>query len=356
MRHALQLARAQLGQTWPNPSVGAVVVKDNKIIGEGATAKGGRPHAETIALAQAGDAGKGATMYVTLEPCSHVGQTLPCAQAIIDAGITHCIIATRDPNPKVDGGGIKMLKDAGIKITTGVCKKEASEQNRGFFSVIERGRPFIALKIATTSDSKIAAAANTRTNITSAEAREHGQQLRAEFDAILTGIGTVLADDPLLTVRVLGLEHKSPVRVILDSELRTPPTSKIIQTAQNVPVWIFTSLRAQAKQSMDRHATIVARDDETLESTLKSLAERGITRLLVEAGQELNTAFLDHDLVDRIYWYQSPDTLEGGLDAVKNSPLSERLSGWQPVGDMLTLASDTLTILEKPCSLASSTI
>ena len=320
MRHALTLARAQLGQTWPNPSVGAVVVKDNTIIGEGATAKGGRPHAETIALAQAGNAAKGATMYVTLEPCSHVGQTPPCAQAIIDAGISHCIIATRDPNPKVDGGGIKMLKDAGIKITTGVCKKEASEQNRGFFSVIERGRPYIALKIASTADEKIAAAENTRTDITSAAAREHGQALRAEFDAILTGIGTVLADDPLLTVRTKGLEHKSPIRVVLDRQKRLPETSKVL------PAWTY---------------------DLPLEEVIKDLTERGITRLLIEAGQALNTAFLDHDLVDSVYWYQSPDTLEDGLDAVKNSPLSERLSGWQPVGDMLTIGDDTLTILEK---------
>jgi diaminohydroxyphosphoribosylaminopyrimidine deaminase/5-amino-6-(5-phosphoribosylamino)uracil reductase len=329
MKHALEFAQAQLGQTWPNPSVGAVIVQNNIIIGEGATAKNGRPHAETIALAQAGDAAKGATMYVTLEPCSHVGQTPPCAQAIIDAGISHCIIATRDPNPKVDGGGIKMLKDAGIKVTTGVCKKEANEQHRGFFSVIERGRPYIALKIATSADEKIAATANTRTTITGTAAREHGQRLRAEFDAILTGIGTVLIDNPQMNVRIKGLEHKSPIRIVLDRQHRLPATSKIL------PAWTY---------------------DLPLEDVIKDLTERGITRLLIEAGQALNTAFLDHDWVDRVYWYQSPDTLEGGLDAVKNSSLSQRLSGWQPVGDMLTLASDTLTILEKPCSRASSTI
>lgn len=326
MQQALELARAQLGQTWPNPSVGAVVVKDDMVIGIGATAKGGRPHAETIALEQAGANAKGATLYVTLEPCSHHGQTPPCAEAIIKSGISHCIIATRDPNPKVDGGGIKMLKDAGIAVTTGISKKAACEINRGFFSVIEKGRPYIALKIATSADEMIAAAPGVRTDITSIQAREHVQTLRAEFDAILTGIGTVLADDPQLNVRIQGMEHRSPQRIVLDRNHRLPESAKIL------PTWTY---------------------DCSLKETIADLTERGITRLLVEAGQGLNTAFLESELVDRIYWYRAPIEIGGnGLPALKNSPLSAQLGGWQQVGDVLAIGTDTLTILENPCSPA----
>jgi diaminohydroxyphosphoribosylaminopyrimidine deaminase / 5-amino-6-(5-phosphoribosylamino)uracil reductase len=241
MRTALSLARRQLGQAWPNPSVGAVIIKNGDMIGQAATARGGRPHAETIAITQAGDHARGATLYVSLEPCAHQGQTPPCTQAIIDAGITCVVVACRDPNPKVNGEGIAQLKAAGIDVIEDVCHAEATDINRGFFSVITRGRPFISLKIATSQDGKITNAASKSKWITSEAARQHGHLLRSQYDAIATGIGTVLADDPLLTCRLPGMEDKSPVRIVFDSQLRLPPTSKLVQTAAQVPVWVFTN-------------------------------------------------------------------------------------------------------------------
>ncbi len=320
MQQALALARANLGQTWPNPTVGAVIVKDEKIIGEGATAQGGRPHAETIALAKAGHNAKGATLYVTLEPCSHHGQTPPCVDAIIAAGISECIIACGDTNPQVGGQGIAALKAAGIKVTVGICEAEARELNRGFFSVIEKKRPFIAMKIATSKNGKIAERAGVRTQITGEESFQHAQQLRAEFDAILTGIGTVLADDPLLTVRISGMEHRSPARVVLDSHRRLPANAKIH------PTWVYK------------------RSDDVIEA----LTQRGITRLLIEAGQGVNTSFLASGMVDRIYHYQAPHEIgTQGLDAVAEGL---DLAGWQCVEEVI-LGNDKLRILE-PCSPA----
>lgn len=323
MLRALELARAHLGQAWPNPAVGAVIVKDGIIIGEAATAKGGRPHAETIALGQAGTQAKGATLYVTLEPCSHHGKTPPCADAIIKAGISECVIACRDPHQAVNGTGVERLKAAGIHITEGIGKEEAQETHRGFFSIIHKKRPFIALKMATSRDGKIAAYAGQRTDITGGPARLHGQALRAEFDAILTGIGTVLADDPLLTVRIPGMEHRSPVRIVLDSHNRLPAHSHLRQTEKQVPVWVYT-----------RNHDVIA-----------ELTERGITRLLIEGGQGINTHFLQSGLVDRIYWYQAPHTL--GPDALDAMAGGLCLDGWQPVGDVIKLGADHCIILEK---------
>lgn len=323
MQRALALARTSLGQAWPNPAVGAVIIKNNEIIGEGATAKGGRPHAETIALAQAGEAARGATLYVTLEPCSHHGKTPPCTDAIIKAGISECIIACRDPNPQVNGQGIAQLKKAGINITEGICEQEARELNRGFFSVIEKNRPYIALKIATSKDEKIAQGAGIRTDITGKEARLHAQHLRAETDAILIGIGTVLADDPLLTVRIPGFEQRSPVRVLLDSHARLPAHSKLRQTEKDVPVWVYT-----------RHDDVIA-----------DLTRRGITRLLIEGGQGINTHFLQSGLVDRLYWYQAPHNIgPQGMDAVLGGL---QLTDWHQSGDVLQLGADICTIYER---------
>jgi diaminohydroxyphosphoribosylaminopyrimidine deaminase/5-amino-6-(5-phosphoribosylamino)uracil reductase len=328
MQHALALARRNLGQTWPNPSVGAVIVKDGNIIGEGATARGGRPHAETQAIAQAGTKAKGATLYVTFEPCAHRGQTPPCTRAIIEAGIGCAVIACRDPAGHVNGQGIAQLKAAGIEAIEGVCESEARELNRGFISVMERKRPFVALKIAASKDGKIAGGKERW--ITGEAARAHGQLLRSRYDAILTGIGTVLADDPLLTVRIPGLEDKSPVRVVLDRQNRLPAGSKIAATKDAVPTWVLST--------------------PTLEETLSVLAEKGITRLLVEAGKTLNTAFLQRGLVDRIYWFCAPAAIgEGGLCAIEGG--LSALASWQ-VLEHTALPPDTLEILE-PCSPAS---
>jgi diaminohydroxyphosphoribosylaminopyrimidine deaminase/5-amino-6-(5-phosphoribosylamino)uracil reductase len=321
MHHALTLARAQLGQSWPNPSVGAVVVKDGVIIGKAATAKGGRPHAEPQALAQAGEAARGATLYVTLEPCSHHGQTPPCTRAIIEAGIKRVVVACRDPHP-AHGGGSAQLRAAGIMVEEGLCEEEAREMNRGFFSVVEKNRPYVALKIASSADEKIAGGA-TRW-ITGEAAREEVHRLRSRYDAVLTGIGTVLADDPRLDVRLLGLEHRSPVRVVLDRNHRLPKDAKILRGAS--ACWVLHT--------------------PTLPETLQELAQRGITRLLVEAGHGLNTAFLQSGLADRVYWFKAPHAIGAqGLSAT-NPALGVLLKGWKKTGESLNFGDDTLEIYD----------
>lgn len=324
MRIALSLARRNLGQTWPNPSVGALVVKDNHIIGEGYTARGGRPHAETEALQQTGPQARGATLYVTLEPCSHHGKTPPCTDAIINAGASTVVIACGDPNPQVNGQGIVQLKKAGIEVIEHVCEKEAIELNRGFFSTIQKKRPYVALKIATSLDGKIAGG-KTRW-ITGEQARNFGHLLRSQYDAIATGIGTVLADDPLLNCRLTGLEDRSPVRVLFDRKNRLPKDSQLAKTSNDIPLWIMQSPLPEAMQE---------------------LAQKGITRLLVEAGQQLSTAFLHSGLVDRIYWFRAPLVIgDEGLAA-----FSEALpTQWKQI-ERRFLGIDNLEIYE--CSPAS---
>ncbi len=324
MRIALSLARRNLGQTWPNPAVGALLVKDGQIIAQGWTARGGRPHAETEALGDAGDLAKGATLYVTLEPCTHHGKTPPCTDAIIKAGIARCVIACRDPNPLVNGKGIEQLRNAGIEVIEDVCKNEAAAINCGFFFVIEKKRPYVALKLATSRDGKIAG--GEKRWITGEQARAYGHLLRSRHDAIATGIGTVLADDPLLTCRLPGLEDRSPVRVVFDRQERLPRDSQLAKTADTIPVWVMA---------------------QPLPEALAALAQKGITRLLVEAGQKLSTAFLLNGLIDRIYWFRAPIEIgEGGLSATSEAI---DLAHWQRI-DHITLQPDTLDILE--CSPA----
>jgi len=333
MQQALALSRHNLGQTWPNPAVGAVVVKDGKIVGEGWTGRGGRPHAETEALKMAGEKAKGATLYVTLEPCSHHGKTPPCADAIIAAGISTCVVACRDPHTQVNGQGIAQLKKAGIEVIENICANEACKIHEGFFSLVQKKRPFVALKIATSQDGKITTGIPGKQWITSEPAREYGHKLRSEYDAILTGIGTVLADDPLLTCRISGLEDKSPVRVILDRKHRLPSTSQIAKTQGNIPTWVL--------------------DLPGIPAVLSHLAEKGITRVLVEAGQKLNTTFLESGLVDRIYWFKAPVMIgEKGLPVLEGAenPLS-RLAKEHSV-EHISLPPDNLDIIEL-CSPAS---
>lgn len=324
MQCALALAQENLGQTWPNPSVGAVVVKNNQIIGEGRTGRGGRPHAETETLKNI-DA-RGATLYVTLEPCSHHGKTPPCTDGIIAAGIKTCVIACRDPHPNVNGQGIAKLKAAGIEVIEGVCEQEAQRSHEGFFSVVQKKRPFIALKIATSQDEKITTGVPGQQWITSEPARAYGHTLRSQYDAILTGIGTVLADDPLLTCRLPGLEDKSPVRVVLDRHHRLPATSQIAKTQNTITTWIL--------------------DRPDIGEVLSYLTEKGITRVLVEAGQKVTSAFIEAGLVDRIYWFKAPVTIgEKGLAAF-SPDTKAKLAGWESI-EQITLAPDILDIVEK---------
>ena len=329
MQIALRLAARNLGQTWPNPCVGAVVVKDGVIIGSGYTAQGGRPHAETIALQQAGERAKGATLYVTLEPCSHHGKTPPCVDAIIASGISTCVIACTDPNPAVNGAGIAKLKQTGITVEEGVCRAAAEKLNEGFFSLIKKNRPFVALKIATSQDGKMATAAGQSKWITGDAARGYGHLLRSRYDAILTGIGTVLADDPSLTCRLPGLEERSPLRVVLDRKGRLPAKAAI------------------------HGAQLLSLAEETLPAALKTLADKGITRVLVEAGPTLSTAFLQAGLVDRLYWFRAPMLIGGdGLPAIGSGFATElsQLARWKQ-SEHSIFGNDTLDIFE--CSQAS---
>ena len=246
MQLALALGRRGLGRTWPNPAVGAVVVKDGVIVGRGWTQPGGRPHAEPEALKRAGEAARGATLYVTLEPCSHFGKSPPCADAIIAAGIVRVVASIEDPNPEVAGQGFAKLRAAGIAVDIGLGAAEATHDHAGHIRRIRDRRPHVILKLAVSSDDKIAGAGGKTISITGEAARTRVHLLRAQSDAILVGIGTVLADDPLLTCRLPGMEVRSPVRMVLDRALRIPGSSRLVHSARQTPLWVMTSETAEA--------------------------------------------------------------------------------------------------------------
>ena len=278
MQYALTLARRGLGQTAPNPTVGCVIVKDSEIIAIGKTAKGGRPHAEAIALKKAGKQTKDATAYVTLEPCSHHGKTPPCAESLIKAGIKTVVIACKDPDARVSGNGIKMLKKAGTEVVFGVCEQEALELNQGFFKRINKGLPFVMLKAAISADGKYLEGKGKPTWITGELARNFVHKLRSQHDALITGTGTILADNPQLNVRLNGMEDYSPQVVVIGK-------TKLAKKKG----WIYSS--------------------DSIEKTLRSLAEKGFTRVMVESGPILSNAFIKSGLVDEIIIIESPQTL-----------------------------------------------
>jgi diaminohydroxyphosphoribosylaminopyrimidine deaminase / 5-amino-6-(5-phosphoribosylamino)uracil reductase len=324
MRHALVLGGRAIGTVAPNPAVGCVIVApDGHIVGRGWTANGGRPHAETIALAQAREAAQGATVYVTLEPCAHQGETPPCADALIRAGVARVVAATEDPDPRVNGTGFAKLAAAGVDVVTGVCAAEASEMNAGFFRRVRDHRPLITLKIAQSLDGKIAAASGESKWITGDEARRFAHLLRARSDAVLIGSGTALADDPDLTCRLAGLERRSPLRVVLDTRLRLGERSRLARTARQVPTLVFTT--SEGGDALAACGVMVVRVEPgvagrpRLESVLTQLARRGISRVLVEGGATVHAAFLDRGLADRLEIFNSPIVLGGaGRDAVES--------------------------------------
>src|SRR5690242_3995339 len=246
MQLALSLGRRGLGRTWPNPAVGAVVVKDGVIVGRGWTQPGGRPHAETEALKRAGKEAKGATLYVTLEPCSHQGKTPPCVDAIARAGIARVVSAVEDPNPEVAGKGHERLRAKGVAVDIGPGADEARRTHVGHFTRIVQGRPHVTLKLAISADGKAGLAGRKPASITGGVARERVFQMRAASDAILVGIGTVLSDDPQLTCRLPGMFERSPVRVVLDEALRVPLATSVIATVRETPTWVFTSHKPSA--------------------------------------------------------------------------------------------------------------
>jgi diaminohydroxyphosphoribosylaminopyrimidine deaminase/5-amino-6-(5-phosphoribosylamino)uracil reductase len=342
MRAALRLARRGLGQVWPNPAVGCVIVKDGRVVGRGWTQPGGRPHAETEALQRAGAAARGATAYVTLEPCSHHGKTPPCADALIAAGIARVVAAVEDPDPRVSGAGIARLRDAGIAVETGLCAAEAKEINAGFFCRINLGRPLVTLKLATSLDGRIATRTGASRWITGAMAREHAHALRAVHDAVLVGTETAAIDDPELTCRLPGLAHRSPVRVVLDRQARLRPNLRLFASARDVPTWLITTKTAAADRLAElREQGVVVIDAEPsadgsldLAAVLELLGHRGLTRLLVEGGGGVAGSLLRAGLVDRLVWMRAPILIGGdglpaiaalGVDELAGVPKFERI-------------------------------
>jgi diaminohydroxyphosphoribosylaminopyrimidine deaminase / 5-amino-6-(5-phosphoribosylamino)uracil reductase len=329
MALALSLGRRGLGNTWPNPAVAAVVVKDGVILGRGWTRPGGRPHAETEALGQAREAARGATLYTTLEPCSHHGKTPPCADAIIAAGIARVVSAMEDPNPEVAGQGHARLRASGVAVEVGVGAAEAQHAHAGHIRRVRDGRPHVTLKLAVSADEKAGLAGRRPAALTGDAVRERVHMMRSMSDAVLTGIGTVMSDDSLLTCRLPGMAHLSPVRVVLDSRLRLPLTSRLVQTAKETPLWVIGDEATPAgNEAALRSAGVevlraAGAGRPHLGGVLRALAERGITRLMVEAGPILAAAFLAANLVDEVALFRAPQTLgPSAIDALEGSALT----------------------------------
>jgi diaminohydroxyphosphoribosylaminopyrimidine deaminase/5-amino-6-(5-phosphoribosylamino)uracil reductase len=355
MQLALTLGRRGLGRTWPNPAVGAVVVKDGVIVGRGWTQPGGRPHAEPEALKRAGAAARGATLYVTLEPCSHFGKSPPCADAIIAAGVSRVVAAIEDPNPEVAGNGFAKLRAAGISVDVGLFAAEATHDHAGHIRRMRDKRPHVILKLAVSLDDKIAASGGRPVAITGEAARTRVHLLRAQSDAILVGIGTVLADDPLLTCRLPGMEARSPVRVVLDRALRIPGNSRLVHSARETPLWVITSELAEAPAAMKLGAVAAqvirvppAASGLDLPAVLRALAERGITRLMVEGGSRVASSFVAAGLVDEIWLLRGREAIGAdGVAALDALPLGAiTQSPAFKVRATETLTKDTLTIYE----------
>jgi diaminohydroxyphosphoribosylaminopyrimidine deaminase/5-amino-6-(5-phosphoribosylamino)uracil reductase len=357
MQLALALGRRGLGRTWPNPAVGAVVVKDGVIIGRGWTQPGGRPHAEPEALKRAGEAARGATLYVTLEPCSHFGKSPPCADAIIAAGIARVVAAVEDPNPEVAGNGYAKLRAAGITVDTGLFAAEAARDHAGHFRRIRDKRPHVILKLAVSADDKIGAAGRKPVAITGEAARTRVHLLRAQCDGILVGIGTVLSDDPHLTCRLPGMEKRSPVRVVLDNRLRIPGNSRLVHTARETPLWVMASELAEAPAAAKLGAAgaqvirLAPKAGPWLDplAVLHALADKGITRLMIEGGSRVASSFVAAGLVDEIWLFRGPSAVGAdGIAALDALPLTAiTQSPAFTVRASETLENDTLTILER---------
>lgn len=355
MRAALALARRSLGRTWPNPAVGCVMVRDGEILARGRTREGGRPHAEADAIAQAVAAGqslKGATAYVTLEPCSHHGRTPPCADALVAAGISRVVSALEDPDPRVSGQGHARLEAAGISVQIGDGGAEAAEINTGFLLRIREGRPLFHLKMAGSLDGRIATASGESKWITGEAARRDGHRLRAIHDAILIGAATAAADDPELTCRLPGLGVRSPVRIVLDSQARLLPRSKLATSARVTPVWLVCtkSAPAERRDALSALGVEVVEVDGAIDGRIdvaaaaRVLGARGLTRVLVEGGGQVAASFLKAGLIDAISSYRAGLVLGGdsrsavgGLEFARlgSAPRFRLVSARQLQGDTL---------------------
>jgi diaminohydroxyphosphoribosylaminopyrimidine deaminase/5-amino-6-(5-phosphoribosylamino)uracil reductase len=328
---------------WPNPSVGCVIVRDGLVVGRGWTRPGGRPHGETEALRRAGPKARGATAYVALEPCSHYGKTPPCADALVDAGIARVVVALEDPDPRVAGRGMACLRDAGVEAAMGLHADQAQAVNAGFFMRVSAGRPLFTLKTATTLDGRIATAAGESQWITGEAARQRGHLLRASHDAIMVGIGTVLADDPSLVCRLPGLGERSPVRVVVDRHLQLPSASRLAATATTHPTWVLTLAGGDTKRrdelsGLGVRLIDVADDDGglvDLNAAAAALGDAGLTRVLVEGGARLSASMVRRGLADRLTWFRNARLIGGdglpamaslGVEALGDAPAWRRLS------------------------------
>ena len=318
---AIRLGAGALGTTWPNPAVGAIVVQDGKVVGRGQTAPGGRPHAETLALAAAGEAARGSTLYVSLEPCSHHGCTPPCADAVIAAGIARVVAPLADPDVRVTGRGFARLEEAGIPVAKGVLADAAERAQAGHFSRVRSGRPFVTLKLAISADDAIGRTGEAQVAITGPTTRRHVQALRSRFDAILVGGGTVAADDPQLTCRLPGLEGRSPIRVILDTRGGLETDRRVFDN-DGVPVWVFSASETEGGGQARRFRVPDASGRLDHDAVMQRLAEEGITRLLVEGGALTARRLLEADLVDEVLLFRSSAAVGGAaVPALAGLPL-----------------------------------
>ena len=337
MRLALQLAEAAEGQTEVNPVVGCVVVKHGRIVGMGAHLRRGEAHAEIHALNMAGGDAEGSTVYVTLEPCSHYGRTPPCAERLLRSNVAKVVVACTDPNPLVAGQGIAMLRASGVDVQAGVLEQEATRVNERFFSFIRTGRPFVTLKSACSLDGKMATASGDSKWISNTLAREAVHEMRHRHQAIMVGVETALADDPLLTTR-LAVPALQPVRIVVDSRLRLPDTSKVLSGMEQAPTWILTTERApqQRVQALERLGAVVVRcgDGERVDlpSAMRMLAARGIGSVLLEGGSRLNGAMLEAGLVNKVELFYAPLVI-GGADA----PALFGFAGFDKVSEAIRL-------------------
>lgn len=318
MAAALRLSRSHHGLTGTNPSVATIIVRDGVIVGRGVTAIGGRPHAETQALLEAGEKARGATAYVTLEPCAHHGRTPPCANALVTAGIVRVVSAASDPDERVAGKGYAILREAGLEVESGVLADQAIDYLGGYLIRSSKKRPEVTLKLALSSDGFIGAEGRGQISISGSVSRSQVHLMRAESDAILAGIGTVLADNPQLTCRLPGLHQRSPIRIILDSRLRMPLDCALVKTATEVPVWIAASAAADPAKRQALIAAgcrILATETDcgatALPELLDDLAAQGVATLMVEGGATVAGSFLQEGLVDRLALFEGPIAIGG---------------------------------------------
>jgi diaminohydroxyphosphoribosylaminopyrimidine deaminase/5-amino-6-(5-phosphoribosylamino)uracil reductase len=354
MALALTLGRRGLGNTWPNPAVGAVIVKNGVILARGWTQEGGRPHAEIEALRRAKKTAQGATIYVTLEPCSHNGKSPPCADAIIKAGIARVVSALEDPNPEVAGKGHDKLRTKGIAVEIGLGAEEARRAHAGHILRVTQNRPHVLLKLAISADGKVGLAGRKPAAISGEAARQRVFQMRAQSDAIMVGIGTVLSDNPQLTCRLPGIEARSPVRVVLDAQLRVPLATSVVATVRETPTWVFAARKASklAEEILQQRGCKVFRvEDEDgrldLDTVLKTLAGQGITRLMVEGGPILAAGLVAADLVDGAALFYSEKLIgDDGISPLEGMPLNV-LTSHLHVQNSEQLGVDTLEKFER---------